>query len=112
MYLIKGHVIGLIYFAPSTSTYFAPSPSMFLKWKPKKIQKNSGLCYRRDCLQWPSDTFYLICLVCRADETFQAEDGAADILRVAKDHLLQGLADDNRDLKLVFSSYLYFSFRL
>jgi len=42
---------------------------------------------------------YKYFLICRADETFQAEDGAADILRVAKDHLLQGLADDNRDLK-------------
>lgn len=55
--------------------------------------------YGREYLLWPSDTLYLICLICRADETFQAEDGAADILRVAKDHLLQGLADDNRDLK-------------
>lgn len=38
-------------------------------------------------------------LICRADQAFQAEEGAADILAVAKDHLLQGLADDNRDLK-------------
>lgn len=38
-------------------------------------------------------------LICRADEAFQAEEGAADILAVAKDHLLQGLADDNRDIK-------------
>lgn len=37
--------------------------------------------------------------ICRADEVFRAEEGAEEILAVAKDHLLQGLADDNRDLK-------------
>ena len=30
---------------------------------------------------------------------FGAEEGAAEILVEAKDHLLQGLADDNRELK-------------
>lgn len=38
-------------------------------------------------------------LIFRNDEVFRAEEGAAEILAVAKDHLLQGLADDNRELK-------------
>ncbi|KAL9956083.1 hypothetical protein ACROYT_G037506 [Oculina patagonica] len=51
-----------------------------------------------DILIWIYDTF-------RADEAFQAEEGAADILAVAKDHLLQGLADDNRDIKLKLRNF-------
>ena len=53
--------------------------------------------------------------MCRSDEVFGAKEGAAEILVEAKDHLLQGLADDNRELKylafyhlLVFEVYFAF----
>ena len=43
-----------------------------------------------------------MCIFFRADETFRAEEGAASVLSSAKDFLLRGLADDNKDLKYVF----------
>lgn len=41
---------------------------------------------------------------------FGAEEGAAEILVEAKDHLLQGLADDNRELK--YSAFYHLPLRL
>lgn len=41
---------------------------------------------------------------------FGAEVGAAEILVEAKDHLLQGLADDNRELK--YSAFYHLPLRL
>ncbi|XP_067044034.1 DNA-dependent protein kinase catalytic subunit-like isoform X2 [Acropora muricata] len=51
-----------------------------------------------DILIWTYDTL-------RSDEVFGAEEGAAEILVEAKDHLLQGLADDNRELKLKLRTF-------
>jgi len=73
--------------------YIFPSVTAFLS-HPNSLCRE--LMY--DILIWIYDTF-------RADEVFRAEEGAADILAVAKDHLLQGLADDNRDLKLKLRNF-------
>ncbi|XP_027045855.1 DNA-dependent protein kinase catalytic subunit-like [Pocillopora damicornis] len=57
------------------------------------------------CRDLMYDVFIWIYDSYRADEAFQAEEGSADILAVAKDHLLQGLADDNRDLQLKLRNF-------
>ncbi|XP_068717854.1 DNA-dependent protein kinase catalytic subunit-like isoform X1 [Montipora capricornis] len=51
-----------------------------------------------DILIWIYDVF-------RSDEMFRAEKGAAEILTEAKNHLLEGLADDNRDLRLKLRNF-------
>ncbi|XP_022778667.1 DNA-dependent protein kinase catalytic subunit-like isoform X5 [Stylophora pistillata] len=57
------------------------------------------------CRDLMYDIFIWIYDSYRADEAFQAEEGSADILADAKDHLLQGLADDHRDLQLKLRNF-------
>ena len=38
-------------------------------------------------------------VTCRFDDTFKTEEGSQEVLMAAKDFLLQGLADENKDIR-------------